>query len=753
MAVSTKIQHRRDTAANWTSTNPTLASGEIGFETDTLKFKIGNGSTAWTSLKYSQDYTLINGTATAATANTIALRDANASFSVNALTATRVNYGTGTGAPTFTSYSAGVREVLYDNISPSQAGYAVGIDAGVMWHGIPGNDAGQFFKWYGGVTEVAKLSGTGVFTTSSVNATGDINTAGKLSVTASAGDEGGEIFLAKPVTNTSINTGVTIDVYQDRLRFFEQGGSARGYYIDITGGGAGVSTSLVGGGSAFNGGTITNALVVSNTSGVNTSGTYTSTISTGTAPFTVSSTTRVANLNVATSGYVVNTVTGNNSADLVYGNMADNDQFRIRIGGTASNGGFAEIATADDGTEPIYVRQYTGVFSTLARTATILDGSGNTQFPGTVTAPSFVSNVATGTAPFTVASNTMVTNLNADLLEGYSPATANGANSIVLRDASGNFSANTVTASLYGTANLATYIVGGLAGSLPYQSAANTTTYLARTATNNSTLAFNSSTNAPFWIQPTLSNTYYAATTSAQLAGVVSDETGTGNLVFSTSPTFTTPRLANSTTTATAGLRDFDGTVFYSTTTTTPGKALDVASYYYVSSAQYDIDATTGAFVRSLLGGTNTGITVDAGTTYEYEGLFVITGFFVATSQTPTINLNSTTVTLSPVVSHQTVVESGNNATGLGSASALSAYRFISGGAGIALTALTTGSRYYTVKMRGRIAVTGTGTAEIQPTIRFSQGSTDNEWTVESGAIFRMTPIGNGTVTTVGTWA
>ena len=83
---------------------------------------------------------------------------------------------------------------------------------------------------------------------------------------------------------------------------------------------------------------------------------------------------------------VENTVTSTNSADLVYGNMADNDQFRIRIGGTASNAGFVEIATADDGTEPILVRQYTGVFTTLARTANLLDGSGNTTFPGDVTA-------------------------------------------------------------------------------------------------------------------------------------------------------------------------------------------------------------------------------------------------------------------------------------------------------------------------------------------------------------------------------
>ena len=45
------IQVRRDTAAAWTSANTTLASGEIGFETDTHKFKIGSGL-AWTLLEY-----------------------------------------------------------------------------------------------------------------------------------------------------------------------------------------------------------------------------------------------------------------------------------------------------------------------------------------------------------------------------------------------------------------------------------------------------------------------------------------------------------------------------------------------------------------------------------------------------------------------------------------------------------------------------------------------------------------------------
>ncbi len=53
--MATRMQQRRGTAAQWTAANPTLAAGEIGFETDTVKFKVGNGSSAWASLKYFTD--------------------------------------------------------------------------------------------------------------------------------------------------------------------------------------------------------------------------------------------------------------------------------------------------------------------------------------------------------------------------------------------------------------------------------------------------------------------------------------------------------------------------------------------------------------------------------------------------------------------------------------------------------------------------------------------------------------------------
>lgn len=50
--ITQRIQLRRDTAANWISSNPTLQAGELGFETDTGKFKLGTGAVAWTSLTY-----------------------------------------------------------------------------------------------------------------------------------------------------------------------------------------------------------------------------------------------------------------------------------------------------------------------------------------------------------------------------------------------------------------------------------------------------------------------------------------------------------------------------------------------------------------------------------------------------------------------------------------------------------------------------------------------------------------------------
>ena len=56
--IKVQMQQRRDTAAGWTSADPTLLSGEFGYETDTGKLKIGDGSTAWSSLAYEPGFSL-----------------------------------------------------------------------------------------------------------------------------------------------------------------------------------------------------------------------------------------------------------------------------------------------------------------------------------------------------------------------------------------------------------------------------------------------------------------------------------------------------------------------------------------------------------------------------------------------------------------------------------------------------------------------------------------------------------------------
>lgn len=85
MSISGTYQHRRDTAANWTTANPVLMAGEIGLETDTLKLKAGDGTTAWASLSY------VSGSAGSLLAAN------NLSDLANAATA-RTNLGLGTAA-------------------------------------------------------------------------------------------------------------------------------------------------------------------------------------------------------------------------------------------------------------------------------------------------------------------------------------------------------------------------------------------------------------------------------------------------------------------------------------------------------------------------------------------------------------------------------------------------------------------------------------------------------------------------------
>jgi hypothetical protein len=124
----------------------------------------------------------INGTVGATTANTGAFTTISATGQIsstltgsptdgagqiylNGATSNRVEWSAvGTGAPAFTTRSAGTKLLIYPAISVSQVDYAMGIDAATLWSSVPVASSSFYFKWYGGQTQVASLDGTGAFT-------------------------------------------------------------------------------------------------------------------------------------------------------------------------------------------------------------------------------------------------------------------------------------------------------------------------------------------------------------------------------------------------------------------------------------------------------------------------------------------------------------------------------------------------------------------------------------------------------------
>jgi hypothetical protein len=124
----------------------------------------------------------------------------------------------------------------------------------------------------------------------------------KLTVLYGVGDEGGEILLGKAATNTTLTgSGVTIDVYQNKLRFFEQGGAARGAYIDLTAAAGGVGTNLI---ATSGGGTVTQVNTAGSVNGITLTGGPISTTGTITLGGTLSG---IQSSQLATSSLMIGT--------------------------------------------------------------------------------------------------------------------------------------------------------------------------------------------------------------------------------------------------------------------------------------------------------------------------------------------------------------------------------------------------------------------------------------------------------------
>ena len=129
-----------------------------------------------------------------------------------------------------------------------------------------------------------------------------------------------------------------------------------------------------------------------------------------------------------------------------FGFDRSSQQFAFLTSATNSS----EVLSGTDGALRVGSLNVTGA-------GTSVDIDNNLNVDGTATVDGqIISQLAQGTAPFVVASTTKVSNLNADLLDGMTTATANTVSTVVNRDGSGNFAAGTITAALTGNASTAT---------------------------------------------------------------------------------------------------------------------------------------------------------------------------------------------------------------------------------------------------------------------------------------------------------
>ena len=88
--------------------------------------------------------------------------------------------------------------------------------------------------------------------------------------------------------------------------------------------------------------------------------------------------TMTGDLNISGGHILYMLQTSPTSTQQIHLQGGSNDFGRIAFGATGSNAGWMEIASCDDGNEPIYARQYTGVFTTVKNTLTLLDANGDT---------------------------------------------------------------------------------------------------------------------------------------------------------------------------------------------------------------------------------------------------------------------------------------------------------------------------------------------------------------------------------------
>jgi hypothetical protein len=437
MAVQTKILHRRDTAANWTSTNPTLSAGEIGFETDTLKFKIGNGSTAWTSLTYQSDASLLSGVANITSLTTSGNVTVGGDLTVNG-SVTSINSTTITVDDKNLELASVASPT---DITADGAGITVKGDTDKTLNWVNATDAWTSSEDFNLLTgKVYEINGSTVLSSSQV--------------------------LGYSITNA--NTVSTI-VARDASGNFS----------------AGTITASLTGTAQF--ATTANAVAVGNVSGLGTGVATALAVNTGSAgAFVVVGgalgTPSSGNL-ASTTGYATANLTGLGTNVATFLATPTSANFLTTVTGATGNGGGV-----------VFANNATLVAPTL----------------GVASATSL--NKVTVTAPATAATLTLADGSTLATSGAFSTTfTATGTTTVTL-PTSGTLATQTYVGSA--TVAQANNLTGTTPNLIPYQSASNTTTFLAAPAGNNYVLSANT-TGAPFWA-------------AASATGVTSVSAGTG---------------------------------------------------------------------------------------------------------------------------------------------------------------------------------------------------------------------------------
>jgi len=331
----------------------------------------------------------------------------------------------------------------------------------------------------------------------------------------------------------------------------------------------------------------------------------------------------------ATTGTAITTGdTGTVTNTMLAGSIADTKLSTISTALKVSNS--ATTATNANTASAIVARDASGNFSAGTITATL---SGSATSAGTATTATTATNIAGGVAGavpyqsgagatgFSAAgtSGQVLTSSGTTAPTWTTAASANTASAIVQRDASGNFSAGTITAALSGnastatsatsatsatTATTATNLAGGAAGTIPYQSAAGTTVQL--TAGTAGYILQANGAAAPSWVVASTAAGVNNGTLTMNVSGTGLSGSQTFTANQSSAATFTvTSNATNLNTASTIVARDASGNFTAGTVTAAlSGNATTATTATNQSGGT--VAATTGSFsgaITSSVGG------------------------------------------------------------------------------------------------------------------------------------------------------